>query len=70
MSTRHTVTVSVRNQADAWEIIERENNPDEISLSDIEVYAEEIGGPVGQELLLELRDEDDRVVESIETQAL
>jgi hypothetical protein len=58
-----TITTSVRNESGSWEIIDREPG---VSLDDIEVHAHDIGGEVGEPLLIELRDDEDRVLLSTE----
>ncbi len=58
-----TITTSVRNTTGAWEIIERESGTvDDLATADIS--AQDIGGEVGQELLIELRNADDQVIGS------
>ncbi len=57
------ITTSVRNSSGSWEVIDRELGA---SLNGVEVSARDIGGQVGQELLVELRDCDDQVVKGVE----
>ncbi|MGH4009401.1 MAG: hypothetical protein ACRDTH_14830 [Pseudonocardiaceae bacterium] len=61
-----TITTSVRNESGSWEVIDREPGT---SLDGAYVAARDIGGEIGQPLLIELRDEDDSVLESVEIQA-
>lgn len=64
------ITVSVLNSANVWEIIEREKvSASSQRVGDVSVSAFDIGGLVGQPLLVELRDEDDRVLDAIEIAA-
>lgn len=67
------ITVSVRNDAGAWEVIIREKWPTDGPPAtnsglrgEVEVSAHDIGGPVGQLVLVELRDDDDTVIEGVE----
>jgi hypothetical protein len=65
----YEITTSVRNQTGAWEIIDREivDDPDrDFDLA--QVFAHDIGGEVGQLLLIELR-ANDGVVRSKEVSA-
>lgn len=62
----NNITTSVRNAAGSWEVIDREAGD---SLDGVEVSAHDIGGEVGQPLLVELRDESDSVRESVEIEA-
>lgn len=65
-----TLTVSIRNQAGAWEVIERENTgTSSQTVGDVTVFAHDIGGSVGQDLLVELRNEDDVSLDSVEITA-
>jgi hypothetical protein len=65
------LALSVRNQIGAWEVIERESNWDaEDSINDVDVFADEIGRAVGDELLLELCDAEGNVLDSREITAL
>jgi len=64
----YEITTSVRNDHGSWEIIDRETVEDPSHLELAEVAAHDIGGEVGQPLLIELR-EDDSVVASKEIEA-
>lgn len=72
VNTIHTqparfLTVSVRNSTGAWEVIEREHaSVSSQAVGDITVDAMDIGGASGQELLVELRDENDQVLDAVE----
>lgn len=61
-----TITTSVRNDSGAWEIINREPGG---SLDGAEVFAHDIGGEPGQELLIQLLDARDNVLDSVEVTA-
>lgn len=61
-----TITTSARNDSGAWEVINREPGG---SLDNAEVAAHDIGGEVGQPLLVELRDASDAVLDSVEITA-
>jgi hypothetical protein len=58
----------MNNSNGCWEIIEREDNWG-IGIHDIDVYADEIGGEVGQVCLVQLRDEEDNILDSHEIKA-
>lgn len=61
-----TITTSVRNNSGAWEVISRDPGG---SLDGAVVSARDIGGEVGQPLLLQLLGVDDVVLESAEIEA-
>lgn len=62
------ITTSVRNSSRSWEVIDREPT-NSLTLEDVEVSAHDIGGSVGEELLVELRDAEDEVINSVEITA-
>jgi hypothetical protein len=65
----YEITTSVRNQTGAWEVIDREPTDDPDRDFDLaQVFAHDIGGEVGQPLLIELR-ADDSIVRSKEIPA-
>lgn len=64
----HEVVVNVRNQTGAFEAISREPW-DGTPLADVTVSAEDIGGPVGQELRIDIQDEFGNVVDAINTES-
>lgn len=62
-----TLTASVRDANGAWEIVTRE--PASISslvVGDVTVKAMAIGGLYGQQVLVELRDENDQALDAVE----
>lgn len=65
-----TITCSVRRPSGAWEVISREHtSASSQRVGDVQVFAHDIGGLVGQELLIELRDDQDNVLDSAEIKA-
>ena len=59
------IVTSVRNGGDAWEVIAREPYNGEVL--DGPVYADDLGGEAGQEVLVELVNDEDRAIQQHET---
>lgn len=66
-----TITISVQNSKGAWEVIEREPalTGRTFLVDPCEVDAGDIGGSPGQSVLVELRDDNDVVLDSRELAA-
>jgi hypothetical protein len=60
------IVTSVRNSTGVWEAIDRERTT-ATSLVDVEVAAQDIGSEPGQAILIELLDNKDAVLASVET---